>query len=99
MKKLQSLTEEEVRHIAKLASLHLEEGEIKKFQKQLSSILGYVGSLKKLNTKTINPTSQVTGLENVFRQDSKGDSLSQKEALANAQETDGPYFKTKKIFD
>ena len=66
---ISNLTEEEVRHIAKLAGLTLTDAEVKKFQSQLNEILSYVGQLKEVKTENVEPTSQVTGLENVFRED------------------------------
>ncbi len=64
-----NLTQEEVRHIAKLAGLTLTSTEVKKFQFQLNEILSYVSQLRRVDTKNVEPTSQVTGLENVFRED------------------------------
>jgi len=88
-----------VKHVALLANLKLSQKEIKKFQKQLSEILDYVNILNKLDTKGIEPTSQVTGLENVFREDKPTPSLSQKEALSGAKEKHNNFFKVKAIFD
>jgi len=88
-----------VKHVALLANLKLSEKEIKKFQKQLSEILAYVDKLNELNTKGIEPTSQVTGLENVFREDEPKPSLSQKEVLSGAKNTEKGMFKTKAIFE
>jgi len=88
-----------VKHVALLANLKLSQKEIKKFQKQLSEILDYVNILNKLDTKGIEPTSQVTGLENVFRKDKPTPSLSQKEALSGAKEKHNNFFKVKAIFD
>jgi len=98
MKKISNLSEEEVKHVAKLAKLTLTEEEIKKFQSQLSEVLNYVDVLKKLETKEIEPTSQVTGLENIFREDQTGQSLSAKEVLANAKEKNNGLFVIKAIF-
>lgn len=64
-----SLTKEEVEKIALLARLGLTEAEKEKFAKQLSSILDYVNQLKEVDTTGIAPTAQVTGLENVMRED------------------------------
>jgi len=69
------MKQDEVRHIAKLAQLKLTEAEVKKFQRQLSEILTYVEQLKKVKTKNVEPTGQVTGLENIFRQDKQAASL------------------------
>lgn len=92
------LTEEEVRHVAKLAGLTLTRVEVKKFQKQLSEVLNYVEILKKAKTSGVESTSQVTGLENVFREDKPKPSLSQKEVLSGAKSTEKGMFKTGRIF-
>jgi aspartyl-tRNA(Asn)/glutamyl-tRNA(Gln) amidotransferase subunit C len=63
------LTEAEVRHIAKLARLRLSDEEVVKFTKELGSILAYVETMQKVDTKNVEPTAQVTGLSSVFRDD------------------------------
>jgi aspartyl-tRNA(Asn)/glutamyl-tRNA(Gln) amidotransferase subunit C len=63
------LSGEQVQHIAKLARLGLGEGEGEKFAKQLSEILAYMEMLNEVNTDKVEPTSQVTGLTNVTRED------------------------------
>ena len=97
--KKSKLTKAEVKHIAKLAQLDLTEKEIKKFQKQLSEILDYIGILNELDTKKVKPTSQVTGLENVFREDKPTPSLSQEEVLSGTKKTHNGMFKIKAIFE
>ena len=64
-----SLTPLQVAHIAKLARLTLTSEEEKKMSKELSSILKYVDVLSEVNTDGIEPTAQVTGLENALRED------------------------------
>lgn len=93
------LSKDQVKHIAKLANLKLTSAEINKFQKQLSEVLEYVEQLNKLNTKKVKPTSQVTGLESVFRKDEPTPSLSQKEVLSGAKSTEKDMFKVKAIFE
>jgi len=63
------LTEEQVRHVAKLARLKLTDDEVKKFAGQLSGVLEYVDILKEVDTDGVEITSQVTGLKNVMRKD------------------------------
>lgn len=99
MRKSSKLTEEEVKHAANLARLVLSPQEIKKFQKQLTEVLGFVGQLKKVKTKGVEPTSQVTRLENVFRDDKKGLSLTQKEVLSSAPATQQNFFKIKAVLE
>lgn len=50
------INKQDVQHIAKLARLGLTEDEIKKFQKDLSSILDYFKSLKEIDVSKIEPT-------------------------------------------
>jgi len=88
-----------VGHIAKLANLEIKEEELKKFQKQLSSILQYVSKLKEVDTKNIETTSQVTGLENVTREDEAKPSLSQEQALSNTKSKHNGFFRIKAVLE
>jgi len=63
------LTREEIQYIAKLARIDVTKDQEEKLVKELSSILGYVEKLNEVDTTDIEPTAQVTGLENVFRED------------------------------
>ncbi len=65
------ITQEQVKHIAKLARLGLKDEDVEKFSKQLSSIMEYVEKLNEVDVKDVEPTSQVTGLENVMREDTE----------------------------
>ena len=101
------INKEEVKHIAKLARLGLTEEEIKKFQKELSSILDYVEKLKEVDVGGIEPTSHSIQLENVMREDKLNEKLKMNKFLASerkngkllelAPETKGGYLKVKPI--
>ena len=88
------LTKREVEHVAKLARLKIASAETDIFQKQLSKVLDYIGELNEADTKDQEPTSQTTGLENVFRTDEIKTSgcLSQEEALSCTDKTHNGYF-------
>jgi aspartyl-tRNA(Asn)/glutamyl-tRNA(Gln) amidotransferase subunit C len=64
-----SLTKEQIQHIAQLARLELSKAELEKYGDQLSGILNYVDQLQEVNTEGVEPTAQVTGLNNIFRED------------------------------
>ena len=64
-----ALTSDDIRHIAKLARLNIRDSEVDKFTRELSSILEYVDMLQEVDTKNVEPTAQVTGLTNGFRED------------------------------
>lgn len=89
----------DVKHIAKLANLPLKDSEIPKFEKQLSQVLMYVDKLKEVDTKNTEQTSQVTGLENVLREDKAKQSLTQEEALSNAKNQHNGFFQVKGVFE
>jgi len=89
----------DIEKIAHLARLPLSEDQKIKFKNQIDDVLKFVGILKKLDTKNISPTSQVTGLENIFREDEIKPSLSQKEALSNSNSIYNGYFKVPAIFE
>jgi aspartyl-tRNA(Asn)/glutamyl-tRNA(Gln) amidotransferase subunit C len=96
---MNSFSLDDVKHVAKLAQLVLTADEEKRFAAQLTSILEFISKLQQIPTKNVEPTSQVTGLTNVFREDEIDGSrmLSQEEALANAKETHNGFFKVRAI--
>ena len=63
------LDKKQVERVSELARLGLAEKEKKKFTKDLSAILEFVNKLNEAKTDKVSPTAQVTGLENVTRQD------------------------------
>lgn len=63
------ITRDDVLHLAQLSSLQLNVAEIDGLQTDISNILGYVEQLSKLDTSSVEPTYQVTGLQNVWRDD------------------------------
>lgn len=89
----------DVKHVAKLANLPLDEEEAKKFEEQLSSILEYVEQLKKVDTTGVEETSQATGLENVTREDETTPSLTQEEVLQNTKSKHSGMFKVPAILE
>lgn len=86
-------------HIAKLANLPILPSEKIKLEKQLEETISYVEELNKVDTKNVEPTSQVTGLENVTRADEAKPSLSQEEALVNSKSNHNGLFKVNAIFE
>lgn len=91
------LSEEEVQHIAKLAKLVINEEELKIFRRQLSEILDYMEILNEVSTEEVEPTAQVSGLRNIFREDNPLPSLCQSEALFSAPKKYKNFFKTSLI--
>ncbi len=88
-----------VEHVAKLANLPLDEKHLQILGKQLTETLLYIDRLNEISTEDVEPTSQVTGLTNVTRDDTVSDSLPQEEALENAPETYNGYIVVNAIFE
>ena len=63
------LSKEEIKYIANLARLELTEEELEKYGGQLSAVLDYIDQLKEVDTAGVEPTAQVTGMKNIFRED------------------------------
>lgn len=66
---MSQLTKEEVLKLAKLARLRLSDEEVEKYTNELGEILTYVELLSAVDTNELQPTNQVTGLQNVYRPD------------------------------
>ena len=94
------LTRDEVSHVARLAKLDLSEAEINKFLPQLTKVVDFVSQLNEVDTKQVEPTSQTTGLENVFRPDKlQGETLTQDETLSGTELTQKGYFVVKQVIN
>ena len=89
----------DVKKVAKLANLTLSESETAEFEKQLAEVLDYINKLKEIDTTGIDPTSQVTGLENVLATDETLPSLTQEEALSGARTKHNGFFVVDRILD
>jgi aspartyl-tRNA(Asn)/glutamyl-tRNA(Gln) amidotransferase subunit C len=64
-----TISRDDVLHLAQLSNLQLADDEIDDLQTDLAKILDYVNQLSELDTSGVEPTYQVTDLENVFRED------------------------------
>jgi aspartyl-tRNA(Asn)/glutamyl-tRNA(Gln) amidotransferase subunit C len=95
------ITNEEVRHIAKLANLPLAPGEESKFARQFADTLKTINIINELDTSGVEPTSQVTGLTNVTREDviDKSRILPLEEVLKRAPKSHNGYIVVPAIFD
>lgn len=100
-KSKQSLSTDDVKHVATLANLKLKDKKIASFKSELSKIIDYMSKIQALNTEKVAETSQVTGHENVYREDlvEKSRMLTQSQVLSNAQKTYKGYFLIEAIFN
>lgn len=64
-----TISTDDVKHLASLSALQLSDGEVEALRGDIEAILGYVEQLGELDTSGVEPTYQLTGLENVWRDD------------------------------
>lgn len=101
------LSKEQIDHLAKLARIGLTDEEKNKFSSQLTDILEYVEKLQRVETAEIVETSQVTGLENVYRKDvaseltqvDKDKNINRDKLLKNAPDQKDNYIKVKAVLE
>jgi aspartyl-tRNA(Asn)/glutamyl-tRNA(Gln) amidotransferase subunit C len=93
------ISRQDVEHVARLARLALSDAEIERMREQLSGILAYIDKLRALDTAGVEPTSHAVPLVNVMREDENRPCLPQDEALANAPERSGQYFRVPRIIE
>jgi aspartyl-tRNA(Asn)/glutamyl-tRNA(Gln) amidotransferase subunit C len=79
-----AISEQNVRHLAKLANLYLSDQEIAKMTVELGAIVKHVEQLQAVDTKGVEPIANVAGLVNVSRPDAPAAMLAAKEILGNA---------------
>lgn len=91
----------DVKKIAGLANIPVAPAEEEKLAEGFTSTMNVVEELTAVNVKGVEPTHQVTGLENVLREDVVDNDrmFSQDEALSNASSTHNGYFVVPQVID
>lgn len=93
------IQQDEVRHMAKLARLQLDEAEVALYTDQMGRILDFFDELKQLDTAGVPMTAHPIPVSNAFREDTVRPSLPVEQALANAPQPEGDYFRVPKILE
>ncbi|PIZ95283.1 MAG: Asp-tRNA(Asn)/Glu-tRNA(Gln) amidotransferase GatCAB subunit C [Candidatus Magasanikbacteria bacterium CG_4_10_14_0_2_um_filter_37_12] len=94
------LSPQQIEQIATLARLDLSESEKTMYAKQISVILDYIDMLNEVDTTVVEETCQVTGLEDVFREDKVADCDEEvrKNIITQFPEKQGNLLKVKAVF-
>jgi len=105
------VTEKDVAYVADLANLELTDQERRRMLKDLNSILDYIDRLNELDTSDVPPMAQISvsfgqgdvkpsdGNAPAGREDNLRPSLPHADAMKNAPETDGDFFKVPKVIE
>ena len=93
------ISREEVKKVANLARLELNEDEINNHAKQLEKILEYIKQLEKIDTEDVPCTTRAIEVINVFRKDQKKNYESTEKLLDLGPSREDKYFKVPKIMN
>ena len=93
------ITNEEVKKVAHLARLELNDNEISNHAEQLEKILEYIEQLESIDTDDTPCTTRAIEVTNVFRKDEKKSSDCNEELLELGPSREDQYFKVPKIIN
>ncbi|MFF2495112.1 Asp-tRNA(Asn)/Glu-tRNA(Gln) amidotransferase subunit GatC [Agromyces sp. NPDC058064] len=89
---MSEISAEQVAHLANLARIALTDEEIGHLTTELAQIMQAVEKVSEVATPDVPPTSHPIPMQNVYRDDVVGNTLTAEEALSGAPESDGSRF-------
>ena len=89
-----SITVDDVRHLAALARIELDDEHLARLAGQLDVILHAVATVSEVAAADVPPTSHPLAIANAWAEDEPHDCLSLDDAFANAPDRDGDLFRT-----
>ena len=92
-----NISTSDIQHLASLSSLALADDEVDGLRQDLENIIGYIKQLGELDTAGVEPTYQVTGLENVWREDEVQPGISAEKLLELAPEKQNNQVKVPQV--
>ena len=96
---MKRISNDEVKKVAQLARLELNESEINQHAGQLEKILDYINQLDKINTDNIPCTTRAIEVINVLRKDEKKEYENFEDLLDLAPSRENKFFKVPKIIN
>ena len=94
-----SVTNEQVRHIARLARIAMSDEEIERLAPELNNILGWVEQLAEVNTDGVEPLTAVIDQKLRLREDAVTEGNIREDVLANAPEAQHGFFAVPKVIE
>lgn len=91
------ITDDDVRHVAKLSRLRLRDDEIHHFAEQLTHVMGFIAKFSELDLQGVEPMSHPLEMTNILRDDEPEPGLAVETALANAPQAEPPFFAVPKV--
>lgn len=92
------ITKDTVKKLAKLSSIGLSDAEIEAMTTELTSIVGFVEALQSVDVEGVEPTFQVTGLQDAFRADEVNPNTIPRDLLlSNSPDQQDGYIKVPRV--
>lgn len=93
------ISQEQIKHIAKLARIALNADEEKQLSNDLGKILDYIQQLQQVDVSNVNPSFHAIDQENVLRPDIAVESNKQEAIISQFPESQAGFNKVKSIFE
>ena len=88
---------DEVRHVAALSEINLNDDELTSLTTDIDNIVDYINQLDELDTDNVEPTFQLTGLHNIWREDTIEPQLPREKLLELAPAAENNQVKVPKV--
>lgn len=93
------LTAEQVRKVAKLSRLALDEAQVEQYRGRLSAVLGYMDRLRKVDLTGVDPLTHIADVVNRLDEDAPGPTLPNETLMKMAPEVMEPFIRVPKVLD
>ncbi len=94
-----SLNEDDVRKIAFLARIRVDEARLAPLASELNNIVGWVEQLSEVDTDGVAPMTSAVDIATPLRKDVVDDGDKVEDILANAPDPEGPFFAVPKVVE
>ena len=94
-----SLNEDDVRKIAFLARIRVDEARLAPLADELNNIVGWVEQLSEVDTDGIAPMTSAVDIATPLRKDVVNDGDKVEDILPNAPDREGPFFAVPKVVE
>lgn len=92
-----SITKEQIKHLAHLSRLELNDTELDSMQGDMEKILEFVAKIDELDLTGVEPLTQMSGSVDVMRTDEALNMITKEQALKNAPDANSDYFRVPKF--
>lgn len=93
------MNEEQIRHLAKLASLELTDEEVKRYTNDMQGIINFANEVNNINTENIEISARALDIYNVFRKDEIKESQNREELLQNCKTVQDGMFEIPNVIE